>query len=199
MTFEARADAHGNVSLFSVDHADLRITNERAGVAAELLEGMPHSLLCASSQDELSVLLPAAMPVRPAIMKEPFSTQSGLTQCPHLPLHLHMHSSHRCVWSVYGAGTELVLDRDAPSWNACRELPYYLYPIHVSLTFVAPPTLSSAMYLLLLRFQARAYSSVVALIDTVATDEKLTKEYMLLSRPLRHLVCLCALSYDYPL
>jgi hypothetical protein len=72
--FEARRDAVGNVELFSVDHFDLRVTNERCGLAHELLEGMPHSLLCASSQGELSVLLPNVLPCRPTIKASPFST-----------------------------------------------------------------------------------------------------------------------------
>ena len=149
LTFEARRDAHGNVALFSIDHSDLRITNDRSGVPADLLEGMPHSLVCASSQDEYCVLLPSVPPVRPVIKSAPFST-------------------------------DLVLKRDHADWNRSRELAYHLYPVHLSGMFLSPPTLTSALYLLLVRFQARAYASVVALIDTVATDGQLTEEQELI-------------------
>ena len=37
------------VRLYSVDHADLFITNERNSMTTELLAGIPHSLLLSNS------------------------------------------------------------------------------------------------------------------------------------------------------
>merc|ERR1712159_368340 len=69
--------------------------------------------------------------------------------------------------------TELVLDRASVDWQRALENEYYLYPVHVSLCFLASTTLASALYLLLLRFLARRYEQVVQLVDSVASDTDL--------------------------
>ena len=51
------------------------ITNERNNMTTELLAGMPHSLLLSNSNGEVSVLVPAVLPVRPMILTIPFSTE----------------------------------------------------------------------------------------------------------------------------
>ena len=105
LTFQARRDqVSGAVRLFSIDHADLFITNERNNASA-LLEGIPHSLLLSNSNGEVSVLVPAWPPCRPIIKAVPFST-------------------------------ELVLDRSDHMWLRQLEHPYYVYPVHVSLSFM---------------------------------------------------------------
>lgn len=40
---------------------------------------------------------------------------------------------------------------------------YYLYPVHISLSFMFTPTLASALYVMLLRFLHRDYNEVVRL------------------------------------
>jgi hypothetical protein len=110
-----------------------------------MLAGIPHSLLLSNSNDELSVLVPAWPPCRPAVDSVPFST-------------------------------ELVLDRSSRKWYDQLEHPYYMYPVHVSLSFLYSTTLASALYLLLLRYLNRQYKAVVRLVDTVGTDSALTKE-----------------------
>jgi len=72
--------------------------------------------------------------------------------------------------------TELVLDRGDRKWFASLEHPYYMYPVHVSLSFLYSTTLASALYLLLLRYLHRQYKDVVRLVDTVGTDAALTAE-----------------------
>ena len=116
LTFKARQVKGGSVRLYSIDHADLFISNERNETSA-MLEGIPHSLLLSNSNDELSVLVPAWPPCRPSIDSVPFST-------------------------------ELVLDRSNKKWYFQLEHPYYMYPVHVSLSFLYSSTLSSALYLL---------------------------------------------------
>ena len=144
LTFQARR-VGACVRLFSVDHADLFLTNERSQMTDALLAGIPHSLLLSNSNGEVSVLVPAILPVRPGIAEVPFST-------------------------------ELVLDRSDKRWHSALEHPYFVYPVHVSLSFLSCPTLASAIYMLLLRFLGRQYSAVVALVDTIATDTDLTPE-----------------------
>lgn len=57
LTFQART-VGGAVRLYSVDHADLYISNARHETS-HLLAGVPHSLLLSSSNGEMSVLVPA--------------------------------------------------------------------------------------------------------------------------------------------
>src|SRR5690606_9864250 len=63
--------------------------------------------------------------------------------------------------------TELVLDRTDKEWSEALDTKYYLYPVHVSLSFMFTPTLASALYLLLLRFLHREYDSVVRLVNAI--------------------------------
>ena len=73
LTFQALR-SNGSVRLFSVDHADIFITNER-NETSSLLEALPHSLMLSNSNDEMYVLVPAWPPCRPQIASVPFSTQ----------------------------------------------------------------------------------------------------------------------------
>ena len=51
--------------------------------------------------------------------------------------------------------TELVLDRLAKPWRQHLSTSYFTFGVHVSGAFLQPPSLGSALYLLLLRLQAR--------------------------------------------
>eukprot|EP00603_Paraphysomonas_imperforata_P014039 CAMPEP_0114478766 /NCGR_PEP_ID=MMETSP0104-20121206/16170_1 /TAXON_ID=37642 ORGANISM="Paraphysomonas imperforata, Strain PA2" /NCGR_SAMPLE_ID=MMETSP0104 /ASSEMBLY_ACC=CAM_ASM_000202 /LENGTH=200 /DNA_ID=CAMNT_0001653999 /DNA_START=121 /DNA_END=721 /DNA_ORIENTATION=+ len=55
-----------------------------------------------------------------------------------------------------------------------KEIPlserFFLYPVHVSLSFLLTKGLNSAVYLMLLRFLHRDYSTVFRLADSIATD-----------------------------
>jgi hypothetical protein len=56
--------------------------------------------------------------------------------------------------------TALVLQRGAAgaSWARALDTMYYLYPAHISLSFLVCPTLASSLYLLLLHFLHRDYA-----------------------------------------
>ena len=54
-----------------------------------------------------------------------------------------------------------MLDRSDDEWYAALDQPYYIYPVHVSLSFLYSTTLASALYLLLLRYLAAQYADVV--------------------------------------
>jgi hypothetical protein len=124
LTFQAR-EVKGSVRLFSVDHADLFITNERNETSAMLCalararscghattgahtrpcpvtcvcdrsEGIPHSLLLSNSNDELSVLVPAWPPCRPAIDSLPFSTELVLDRA---NVNWYKQLEHPCMCS----------------------------------------------------------------------------------------------------
>ena len=61
--------------MYSIDHADLYISNERPHMIGAILEGIPHSLVMSNSQRELSVLVAVVSPVRPVVESQPFTTE----------------------------------------------------------------------------------------------------------------------------
>ena len=53
---------------------------------------------------------------------------------------------------------------------------YYVYPVHVSGAFLTTPSLSSALYMVLLRLLAREYIFASRLLTSCHTDQALTEE-----------------------
>ena len=53
---------------------------------------------------------------------------------------------------------------------------FFLYPVHVSLSFLLTKGLNSAVYLMLLRFLHRDYEEVFRLADSIATDTKFNED-----------------------
>ena len=131
--------------LYSVDHADLFISNDRHELITNLVAGIPHALILSNAQDEKQLLVPVTCPVRPMIRTQPFSTR-------------------------------LVMDREAKLWYESLTQRYYLYPVHLSLSFLMTKGVNSALYLLLLRFLNRDYAAVSRLVDSIATDTKYSPE-----------------------
>ena len=72
--------------------------------------------------------------------------------------------------------TTLVMDRVRKTFYESLTQRYFLYPVHLSLSFLMPKGVSSALYLLLLRFLARNYDAVVRLTDSIATDTVYSQE-----------------------
>ena len=72
--------------------------------------------------------------------------------------------------------TELVLDRTDKEWDDSLDTKYYIYPVHISLSFMFTPTLASALYLLLLRFFHRDYDQVFQLVNAIGTDTAFSAE-----------------------
>jgi hypothetical protein len=75
LTFTAREDHQGILRLFSVDHADLFISNERDAFTTKMLTGIPHSLLLSNLRGETQLLVPVVPPKRPLVLVQPFSTE----------------------------------------------------------------------------------------------------------------------------
>jgi len=71
--------------------------------------------------------------------------------------------------------TDLCLDRQDPPWlknlGATR---YYMYPVHLSRAFIFATTLSSALYLLLMRFLFRQYGEVCRIAESCTSDTPLS-------------------------
>jgi len=75
MSFKEKIDEHGITRLYSEDHADLYLSNMRSKSLEKLIQGIPHCLLFANSNDQVQVLIPAWKPVRPAIQSAPLHTE----------------------------------------------------------------------------------------------------------------------------
>ena len=72
--------------------------------------------------------------------------------------------------------TALVLRRDNAAWSRALDTHYYLYPAHISLSFLVCPTLASSLYLLLLHFLHRDYAKAFALATSVGVDYAFSAE-----------------------
>jgi hypothetical protein len=72
--------------------------------------------------------------------------------------------------------TQLVFDRASAGWQEAMETRYYLYPVHTSKTFLMPPTLSSTLYLILLRMLHRDHLPAFKLIESCSVDVPFTPE-----------------------
>jgi hypothetical protein len=64
LSFTARPDHLGVLRLYSVDHVDIYITNERNSLTSKMLAGIPHSLLLSNVRGETQVLVPVIPPYR---------------------------------------------------------------------------------------------------------------------------------------
>jgi hypothetical protein len=72
--------------------------------------------------------------------------------------------------------TEIVIDRNDEAWMAALSQRFFLYPIHVSSSFIVTKGLNSALYLLLLRLLHRDYQKAFLMADSIATDAKFSEE-----------------------
>ena len=72
--------------------------------------------------------------------------------------------------------TQLIFDRGSLGWQQVMESRVYLYPVHTSKTFLLTRTLSSTLYLILLKFLNRDYESAFYLIEGCCIDTQFTAE-----------------------
>lgn len=132
---------------YSVDHADMYISNDRHELVQHLVQGIPHALVMSNAQDEKQLLVPVVCPFRPVVNSQPFSTHLVLDRCSDVAL---------------------------AQWYSALTQRYFLYPVHLSLSFLMTKGVNSALYLLLLRFLNRDYAAVNDLTDSIATDTRYT-------------------------
>ena len=142
LSFVGRFDHQNEYRLYSVDHVDLFISNERNATYNKMLVGIPHSILLSNVRGEVQILVPVLPVVRPAIGDEPFST----------------------FIILYRNQLETLAER------------FFLYPVHISFSFLLTKGVNSALYLMLLRFLHRDYAEVFRLADSIATDTPFNDE-----------------------
>jgi len=82
--------------------------------------------------------------------------------------------------------TELKLDHRDPEWLDGMASRFFLYPVHNSHTFLVTPTLSSAMYLILLRMMSRQYELAFRVVQSCEADRKLAPDEAWIFRQLRN-------------
>ncbi|KAJ8602501.1 hypothetical protein CTAYLR_001253 [Chrysophaeum taylorii] len=162
LSFTTRLDHYGQVRLFSVDHVDLFVLpDQRNDVAAALVRDIEHSLLLANARGDTFCCVPVIIPKRPPVRSQPFSTD----------LVLDRQGTYEGVYDAV----------DAVSLSTR----FFLYNVHVSMAFVLPRGLASALYLLLLRLLKRDYAAASRLCDSVASDVTLSADELAIFRALR--------------
>ncbi|KAH3756032.1 nxn protein [Pelomyxa schiedti] len=72
--------------------------------------------------------------------------------------------------------TRLVCDRGSLGWTGVMDMRYFLYPVHTSKTFLLTPSLSSLLYLILLRVLNREYATAFRLIEGCYVDTTFTAD-----------------------
>eukprot|EP01059_Diplonema_ambulator_P011882 TRINITY_DN2195_c0_g1_i1.p1 TRINITY_DN2195_c0_g1~~TRINITY_DN2195_c0_g1_i1.p1 ORF type:complete len:3611 (+),score=1490.67 TRINITY_DN2195_c0_g1_i1:684-11516(+) len=72
--------------------------------------------------------------------------------------------------------TDIVILRNDLDWLKNCDTRYYLYPVHVSFSFLFTPTLASSLYLLLHKMNYRDYQEAFRLSGAIGTDRELTAE-----------------------
>lgn len=148
LSFMTRPDHDNHLRLFSVDHVDLYVVEDQAGdAAAPLVREIEHSLLLKNARGDCYALVPVIIPKRPPVRSQPFST-------------------------------DLVLDREGTYEGLydVDDVKFFLYSVHVSMSFLLPRGLASALYLLLLRLLKRDYHQAARLCDSVASDVALSPD-----------------------
>ena len=145
LSFSMKRDFEGKMRLFSMDHANLFLSNDFSAVS-DLVAGIPHCVLLRNAgRGESHLLVPVLPPLRRRIFTQPFTTK-------------------------------LVIDRSDESWVQALSQRFFLYPVHVSSSFIVTKGLNSALYLLLLRLLHRDYQKAFFMADSIATDAKFSAE-----------------------
>lgn len=137
----------GSERLVSVEHPGLHVCSASTARIQRLLAGLPHALLLESAEGDAFVLLSAL--AKPCLLSDATN-----------PLF-----------------AQLLLATHAPGWiDALPATRHYFYPVHRSGTYLSPPSLAAALYLLLLRWLSRDYEAAFALCAICVSDTPLTAE-----------------------
>lgn len=137
---------HAQIRLYSCDHVGLFISNHRCAQTEKILSGLPNSILLEDIEGGLYVMVAA----------------SWKPSRPDLQSELFP--------------PELIFDHRNSDWLASLNVRHYLYPIHLSRSFLFPTTFASALYLFALRFLNRQYVQAHQLADLCVTDNPLSAE-----------------------
>ena len=149
LSFTCRKDHDGVERMYSVDHVDLYISNDH----------LVDQSGSATNYGKMLQGIPHSL-----IM----SNIRGETQ-----LLVPVIEPVRPMIGDEPFSTFIVLNRNALHKQAER---YFLYPFHISYSFLMTKGVNSALYLMLLRFLSRNYHDCYRLIDSIATDTEYNAE-----------------------
>jgi len=151
ISFTIKSDSYGRFRLFSNDQEGMFLSRPKSLSLRNILKGVPQAILLENQEGSYGVLVPASRPA----LRHPWSYLTN------------QFDTSRNL---------LVFDRASPEWNGNLKSPNLYFPVHLTSCFLFSQSLTSAMYLLLLRFLNRDYCEVFRLAEACVSDEQLTPD-----------------------
>ena len=150
LRFQPRVDKDDVVRLYLHDHAGWYVSDR---YAINTVSGERKDPLCAGSKF-LSMQLES---IKNCIIIENHAQEVSVL--------VANHDVYRPQVQGSAFSTELIFERGSVGWQQVMETHFYLYSVHASHTFLIPPTVASALYLVLLKMLNREYSEAFGMID----------------------------------
>jgi hypothetical protein len=145
-----------NHRLYSLDHDGLFLAEAMDASVAKLTEHIPHALVLESNSGQRQVLVPSYELKRVSIGSCPLNSELVLTSSsPEEPERWH-----------------------ESDWCKNTASRFWMYPVHVSGSYLTTPSLSAALYLVLIMLMRRQYAEASRLLANCFTDTPLTKQEM---------------------
>jgi hypothetical protein len=143
-----------NRRLYSLDHDGLFLAQKMDESVAKLVRHIPHALVLESNGGQRQVLVPSYELKRVTIGSCPLNSELVLT-----------------------SSTPEEPDRwQTSNWCTFADSRFWLYPVHVSGSYLTTPSLSAALYLVLIMIMRRQYAEASKLLANCFTDTPLTRE-----------------------
>jgi hypothetical protein len=164
LRFEARVHGGGGggggaegavVRLHSLDYDGLYIDDQPDEAVAALGGSIPHSIALASALGQKSLLVPNFALERVVIRSCPLNTE--------LVLKASKFDKLEEQWAQ-------------DEWAQSVQTRFYIYPVHLSGTFLQTQSLASAFYLVLLFLMKREYEAAARLMSSCFTDTAFSTE-----------------------
>ena len=102
LTFTAKPDQDGTLRLFSMDHANLFVSNDRDPRVTKLIAGIPHSLIMSTAQGEMSILVSVWKVARPRVGSQVRRVSCGII--------LSTNESTKLVLAIFSVATNIYTD-----------------------------------------------------------------------------------------
>jgi len=195
LSFTARPDKFGVTQLFLVEHPHLYISNVRTPLISQVFRGLPHGILVSTENDEYFALVPNATIYRasygvfpteifpnPVDVRKDRYSRLGSSKT----FDVDVQPTPGFPGVIRGRFPFNPMMQTKQTNNKPRRTTVsredvagiYIYPLHVSQSFLFTPSLAAAVYMLSLRFATRQYAEVVSLVNSIATDTVYNREEM---------------------
>lgn len=156
ITFQPRLDADGTLRLYLTDHAGWFVSDRYTITDSSAMEEEGGNSF---AKKQLEVLLKG--------MENSLVLENNSREVQVLVAN---HDVYRPKIQGEPFTTQLVFDRGSLGWQQAVDMRYYLYPVHTSFSFLIRPTLSSTLYMVLLRLLNREYVTAFRIADTCSVD-----------------------------